>query len=157
MGVRRPHGRQHDQSGRAPSDVRGSNRGRRRPRGVVSRRPTDSRRTIWRAADARPSGAMIRDSRSAVSFVFGLVGGILILLVSVIYLPYLFSPYYGGPFFVGMALSITGGAIAVVVGAGPGIVREPIRQRACTSCGMFLSIEYAHCPYCGHAVAQVPH
>ena len=152
---------------------------------------------------------MIRDSRIAVSFVFGLVGGILILLVSVIYFPYLFSPYYGGPFFlggygfvlglvsgvlvlvgaslgfvrpnqgvvwgivtvvfgalsifslggffVGMALSITGGAIAIVVGAGPGTVREPIRQRACTSCGMFLSIEYAHCPYCGHAVTQVPH
>ncbi len=37
---------------------------------------------------------MIRDSRIAVSFVFGLVGGILILLVSLIYLPYLFSPYY---------------------------------------------------------------
>ncbi len=151
---------------------------------------------------------MKRDSPIAVSFVFGLVGGILILLVSLIYLPYLFSPYYGGPFFlggfgfvlglvsgvlvivgasfgffrpnqgivwgivtvvfgalsifslggffVGMALSITGGAIAIVVGAGSGIVREPIRQRACTSCGMFLSVEFAHCPYCGHAVAQLP-
>ena len=155
---------------------------------------------------------MIRDSRIAVSFVFGLVGGILIETVIAIYIPYIFSPYYGvgggpflfgvyglflgivsgilvivgavmgfvqprfgvvwgivtvvfgalsifslGGFLVGMALSITGGAIAIVVGASePGIVREPIRQRACTSCGMLMSIEFAHCPDCGHAVAQLP-
>ncbi len=68
---------------------------------------------------------MIRDSRSAVSFVFGLVGGILILLVSVIYLPYLFSPYYGGPFFLGgfgFVLGLVSGVL-VLVGSSFGFVR----------------------------------
>jgi len=105
-------------------------------------------------------------------FVLGLVSGVLVLvgssfafvrpnegvvwgIITVVFGA--LSMFSLGGFFVGMALSITGGAIAIVVGASSGIVREPIRQRACTSCGMFLSIEYAHCPYCGHAVAQVPH
>ena len=68
---------------------------------------------------------MIRDSRIAVSFVFGLVGGILILLVSVIYFPYLFSPYYGGPFFLGgygFVLGLVSGVL-VLVGASLGFVR----------------------------------
>ena len=154
---------------------------------------------------------MARDSRIALSFVFGLVGGLLVLTMIGIYLPYAFSPYYGygysSPFFfglfgivlgiasgvlvivgavltfvrpaqgvtwgivmvvfgalslfglggfaIGMALSITGGALAIVAGAsGPTAGHAP--QRACTSCGMLIAPEFAHCPYCGHAMTPLP-
>lgn len=154
---------------------------------------------------------MARDSRIALSFVFGLVGGLLILTITLLYLPFAFSYYggygYSGPFFygtfgiilalasgalvivgatmsfvrpaqgvtwgivmvvfgalslfglggfgIGMALSVTGGALAIVAGAsGPSPGRGP--QRACTSCGMLIAPEFAHCPYCGHAMAPLP-
>jgi hypothetical protein len=155
---------------------------------------------------------MVRDSRIALSFVFGLVGGLLVVTVILVYLPFVFSPYggyygYSGPFFyglvgivmglvsgvlvivgatmsfvrpaqgvtwgivmvvfgalslfgfggfgIGMALSVTGGALAIVAGAsGPLSGRVP--QRACTSCGMLISPEFSHCPYCGHVMAPLP-
>ena len=143
---------------------------------------------------------MVRDSRTALSFVFGLVGGLLILTITFLFLPSAF--YYGvlgitlaissgalvivgatmsfvrpsqgvtwgivmvvfgalslfgvlGGFGIGMALSVTGGALAIVAGAsGPSPERKP--QRACTSCGMLIAPEYAHCPYCGHAMTPLP-
>jgi hypothetical protein len=161
-------------------------------------------------ADIETRGAMVRDSRTALSFVFGLVGGLLILTITFLFLPSAF--YYGGgygygPFYygvfgivlaissgalvivgatmsfvrpsqgvtwgivmvvfgalslfglggfgIGMALSVTGGALAIVAGAsGPSPGGRP--QRACTSCGMLIAPEYAHCPYCGHAMTPLP-
>ena len=142
---------------------------------------------------------MVRDSRTALAFVFGLVGGLLILTITFLFLPSAF--YYGvlgivlaissgalvivgatmsfvrpsqgvtwgivmvvfgplslfglGGFGIGMALSVTGGALAIVAGAsGPSPGRKP--QRACTSCGMLIAPEYSHCPYCGHAMTPLP-
>ncbi len=152
---------------------------------------------------------MVRDSRIALSFVFGLVGGLLILTVIFLYLPFASYPGYGyygpfsygafgillgiasgafvivgatmsfvrpahavtwgivtvlfgalslfglGGFGIGMALSVTGGALAIVAGAsGPSPGHGP--QRACTSCGMIIAPEFAHCPYCGHAMTPLP-
>jgi len=150
----------------------------------------------------------MRDSRTALSFVFGLVGGILILTTLLIFLPLAYSPYgYYGPFFfgilglamgltsgvfviigatmafvrpqqgvmwgivtivfgslsmfglggfvIGMALAITSGALAIVTGSSTA-VRMPATQRACTSCGMLSSIEFRHCPHCGHEMAPLP-
>ena len=153
---------------------------------------------------------MARDSRTALSFVFGLVGGVLILTTIFALLPLFFYQYsygysyglfgpYGfvigivsgffiilaaamtflhpnqgvawgiievvfgalsifslGGFVIGMALSITGGALAIVVGSGSGPASSGAAQRACTSCGMLFAMEYAHCPYCGHAVGVGP-
>jgi hypothetical protein len=60
-----------------------------------------------------------------------------------------------GGFGIGMALSVTGGALAIVAGAsGPSVGAGA--QRACTSCGMLIAPEFAHCPYCGHAMPPLP-
>jgi hypothetical protein len=135
----------------------------------------------------------------ALPFVFGLVGGTLIVVIPLALLPFA-TGYSGGPFIfgpfgaiaavaagaiviiaasmtykkpsegmtwgitmvifgaasilgtggfvVGMALAITGGALAIVVGAPP--VTEP-DVRACTACGRLYPSQYAYCPYCGHA------
>jgi len=56
-----------------------------------------------------------------------------------------------GGFFIGMSLSIAGGALAIVAGASP-VASAPTQLRACTSCGMLNPIGFAHCPHCGHAV-----
>jgi hypothetical protein len=156
---------------------------------------------------ARARDAMPRDNRSALSFVFGFIGGVLILTGIVVFLPsysygYTYGPFlfgfYGlalgvvsgifviiaaatsfyrpehgvmwgvveivfgslsilslGGFLIGMALSITGGALAVVVGSS-GVAPAPVaRMRACTNCGMLIPMEFAHCPHCGQAVAPV--
>jgi len=162
---------------------------------------------MWLACHVAARGAMVRDSRIALSFVFGLVGGLLILTTIFLFFPFAFSSYgfgfflYGpigffmaiasgalvivgatmgfvrpaqgvvwgivtvlfgslsifglGGFGIGMALSVTGGALAIVVGAsGPAPGLAP--QRACTSCGMLIPMEYAHCPHCGHAMPPLP-
>jgi len=147
----------------------------------------------------------VRDSRAVLAFVFGLVGGALILTSLVVLYPSYFGYGYGfggflgpfgfftaissgvivilaavltfrvpahgvtwgtvmivfgsmsalglGGFFIGMALSITGGALAIVAGAMTGAPESVVVGiRACTSCGMLFQMDFAHCPHCGHAV-----
>jgi hypothetical protein len=144
---------------------------------------------------------MAEQSRVALAFVLGLVGGVLILVQASFFAPFFFGPspsffpfgsfglvlgvvsgafvifaaamtfrnptqgvtwgvvmiVFGalsvasmGGFLVGMALAITGGALAVVAGAPPG--GEPT-LRACTACGRLIPAEFAHCPHCGHGTA----
>jgi hypothetical protein len=151
---------------------------------------------------------MIHDNRVTLSFVFGLVGGILILTTSLSFLPFAYysSGYYGpfffgafglmmgiasgvlvilgttlgfrrpqqgvtwgivvvvfgalsifggfGGFLIGMALAITGGALAIAVGAA-GPVAAAVAQRACLGCGMLVEREFAHCPHCGRAMGPL--
>lgn len=151
---------------------------------------------------------MPRDAPTALAFVFGLVGGVLTIVVSVFLIPSFFSPYqysffYGpfgfftgtvaailvtvgatmgfvrpqhgvawgivmvvfgamtifslGGFVLGTALSITGGALAIVAGSTRGLPGAPgALPRACTACGMLISEAYAHCPHCGHAMPALP-
>jgi len=56
--------------------------------------------------------------------------------------------------FIGMALSIVGGAFAIAAGASPAVSAAPGTQRACLSCGMLFATEFAHCPHCGYAASQ---
>jgi hypothetical protein len=69
---------------------------------------------------------VIRDIRVTLAFVFGLIGGILILASTIAIFPYLFSPYGLGAssFFgvIGLAISLTSG-ILVVLGTTLGYVR----------------------------------
>lgn len=64
------------------------------------------------------------------------------------------SAFGTGGLLVGLALAIAGGALAVVAGAseGPSLTFPVAGLRACTSCGMLFSKDFAFCPYCGHAV-----
>ena len=152
---------------------------------------------------------MSRDTRATLSFVFGLVGGISILVTSVTFLPFAFSQYgyrgslffgpYGlmmgfasgilvilgtalgfrrpqqgvtwgivvvvfgalsvfggfGGFVIGMALAITGGALAIAVGA-TGRLSAAVGQRACLGCGMLVERQFAYCPHCGRAMGPFP-
>ena len=171
-------------------------------------RPERMAKTHLLEGHAPARDAMVRDSRIALSFVFGLVGGLLILTTVLLFLPSLFSPYYGYPgpfaygligitmgiasgvlvivgatmsfrrpsqgvtwgivtvvfgalslfgfggFGVGMALAVSGDALAIVSGAS-GPVPGQGGQRACTSCGMLIAMEFAHCPHCGHTMAPI--
>jgi hypothetical protein len=56
-----------------------------------------------------------------------------------------------GGLVIGMALAITGGALAIAVGA-TGPVSAAVGQRACLGCGMLVEREFAHCPHCGRAI-----
>lgn len=148
---------------------------------------------------------MIRDVRVTLAFVFGLIGGLLILTPPIAFFSYSYgygygfggafgafltalavpsgilvilgttlgfvrpqqgvtwgivvivfgavsviSPAFGG-FVIGMALSITGGALMVAVGAS-GPMSAAGGQRACLGCGMLVDRDFAHSPHCGHAM-----
>jgi len=64
------------------------------------------------------------------------------------------SSFGTGGFLVGLALAVTGGAFAIVVGTSePGAAASAMMNvRACTMCGPLFQKDYAHCPHCGHAV-----
>jgi len=84
-------------------------------------RPERMAKTHLLEGHAPARDAMVRDSRIALSFVFGLVGGLLILTTVLLFLPSLFSPYYGypGPFaygLIGITMGIASGVL-VIVGA----------------------------------------
>lgn len=149
---------------------------------------------------------MPRNPRADLAFIFGLVGGILILVTVLIFFPFFGGLGYYGPFlfgfigviativsgvliivgaamvfrtpengilwgiimivfaslsllglggfFLGMALATTGGALAIV-GGSEARAAPAGRQRACTNCGMFIPIDVAFCPECGHAVRRL--
>ena len=57
-----------------------------------------------------------RDSRAAIAFVFGLVGGIFICLGNLLFFP--IGGYYGGPFgTTGFLLSVASGALVILAAA----------------------------------------
>src|SRR5688572_20310353 len=69
---------------------------------------------------------MIRDIKTALSFVFGLVGGILILAITALFLPYMFSPSgYYGPFVFGLFGLVTAivSGVLVIIGATLGFLQ----------------------------------
>jgi hypothetical protein len=80
---------------------------------------------MWPVRHLEVGVDMIRDIRNTLSFVFGLVGGILILANALLFLPYMFSPFYYSSFFFGpfgLVMALVSGVL-VIVGTTLGFLR----------------------------------
>lgn len=72
--------------------------------------------------------------------------GVVIIVLGVASLFDLSSGFFGG-FFIGMALSIVGGSLAIAW--KPSAVLGFEDYRTCLSCGRHVRAEYPVCPFCG--------